>query len=232
MRLFRPRLTVRRLMAAIAFLAVSLGLIRLHSDSPAHRFHAEIRVDFPSIASPEQSGNTLTPQIFQDRVSELTSPAVLDAALADAHLSTTPRIYNAVDPRAELRRMIDVQADHRARVAWMTIEGRIPIEPVLAAQPLADAVLSKGPAGVRVTRAPVRLRTTLAPAVLDRRWKVAAAAFVSILATVLILVGPAGFERPTFVSQSATGDPLLSGYGKGVARRQCVSGERVPPLSR
>jgi hypothetical protein len=184
-------------MAAIASLAVSLGLIRLNTDSPAHRFHADLLVDFPSTTAPERDGNLLAPQDWQARLNELTSPAVLDAALTDAYLSTLPRLYGASDPPGEFRRMLHVQGDHRAGVVRIRIEGHVPAEPMLAANPLAEAIISKGPPGARVARSQNPMRMPLSPALLDRRWKVAAVAFVGILTMIAILFVPARSERPS-----------------------------------
>jgi hypothetical protein len=175
-------------MAAIAFLAVSLGLIQLNSDTTAHHFRTYLRVDFPSTTTLGRNGDLFAPQ----RMSELTSSAVLDATLTDAHLSTLPRLYSAADPRRELRRMIQVQRDHRAGVVWIGVEGYLPAEPIFAAKPLAEAILSKGPPGARVALSTDPMRMPLSPDLLDRGWKVAVATFVMILATIAILFLPAG----------------------------------------
>ncbi|MHB1558580.1 MAG: hypothetical protein ACYC61_14075 [Isosphaeraceae bacterium] len=200
MRSFRPRLTVRRLLAAIAFLAVSFGLIRLNTDSPARRFQTDLFVDFVPTAASERDGHgdSPAPQDWPTRLRGLTAPAVLDAALAaDGHFSTLPRISKAADPRAEFRRMLHVQRDDSTGRVRITIEGRIPAEPTLAVGPLTEAILSQGPPGARVTRAPYRMRMPLEPAVLDRGWKVAAAALVVILGTTAILFLPTGSMRPS-----------------------------------
>ncbi len=195
-------------MAAIAFLAVSLGWIRLNLDGPGRRFQMDLLVDFPPTAASvrEGQGDSPTPQDWPTRLRGLTAPAVLDAALADSGLSTIPRIYNGADPRDEFRHMLHVQRDDSTGVVRITIEGRVPAEPTIAVGPLTEAILSRGPPGARVTRAPYLMRMPLEPAVLDRGWKVAAATLIAILGTTIILFLPAGSRRP-----SGAGGPRPTG---------------------
>ncbi len=177
-------------MVAIAFLAASFGLIRLNADSPAHRYHTDLLVDFPATPIPGPDEDPLALQDWQARLGELTSPAVLDAALDDGHLSTLPRLYRAENPRAEFRRMLQVQGDHRIGVVRIRIDGYIPAEPFLAARRLAEAILTKGPRGARVTRPSGAMRMPLAPVSLDQKWKIAAALFAVVLGTTAILSFP------------------------------------------
>lgn len=190
MRIPPRRVTVRRAMAAVAFVASCLAYLRSNIDRPSHLYQSHLRVGLADVAGRGGREGDPTSDDGSMPSGRLTSPAVLDEALKDAHFSTLPRIYNSDDPRAELGRMLSVRREGPAGAVWITISGETPAESFFGAAALDGAIRAKGPPGVVVTRPASPVRMPPPPGLLDRRWKILAATAAAIVVSIAILFAP------------------------------------------
>ncbi len=137
---------------------------------------------------------------LENAFQRMTEPAVLDAALADAWLSSLPQLKKAADPRVELRRMIHLRSvQSTAGPGVIALSVASPIQPIRAARVVAYAIAFAGPP-----------RTSVVPRVyrwgpLDRPWNLAAACVFGLLATLFTLICPLWQRRPESSADRAPG---------------------------
>jgi hypothetical protein len=214
-----PKFPLRNLMAALAVLAVTMASVRGLEPTykPPLMDNTHFLLQVATRIGLDGRVAELTGREWETAFQRMTSPAVLETALADPWLSSLPRLRKAADPRAELRRMIQFRSVDARVHGLVRLSVASPTEPVRAASVVARAIVARGPPRISIIPRVYRWGP------LDRPWKVAAAWVFGLLAALLILL------RPSRESRRETSDDRGSGRGQTSAESRA---DRIPDGAR
>jgi hypothetical protein len=201
MRFPRIRLTTRRMLVAVAFVS---GTVAFIGPITPMSIYGPITTDLImlSVASPimpDGRRGTYTKSEWAALISQMSSPAVLDAALADPRIARLPRFHGLAAPRAGLSgtfRMSvsfsEAETDSHTAINGVLLHVNSTTAVHDIADALADAIAAKGPAGVTVVGRPSGISfvsRAIGHVPWYRDWRLYTIATVSLLAA-LILVLP------------------------------------------
>jgi len=190
----RPKFSIRNLMAALAVLAVTMASVRGLEPTcePPLSDKTQFLLQVATSIGLDGRVAELTGREWDTAFQRMTSPAVLDTALADPWLSSLPQLRKAADARAELRRMIHFRSVQSRVHGLVMLSVASPTDPGRAASVVSRAIVARGPPRISIHPRVYRWGP------LDRPWKVAAACVFGLLATLLTLMRPSrGSRRET-----------------------------------
>ena len=184
----KTRSSIIRLMLALAALAILLTMIKGAYHLRTYRQDVVLEV-----VTPADRNETA----LKTHAQQLTSPAILTAALSDRRLLSLRRLQEARSPEAELQRMVS------AYVGWVEgglfsvyAESDSEFEAIAVAQAVADAyVNNQGPSRVVKWDSGFSGLSCTA-STLDVPWKVAVATILAFLASTSILFFPLRWLSP------------------------------------
>jgi hypothetical protein len=183
----RPTFSIRNLMAGLAVLAVTMASIKglEPTSEPPLSEKNQVLLQVATRLGPDGREIELPGDQLATALRRMTSPAVLDTALADPWLSSLPSLKKAADPRAELRRWIhfrSAQSSVGPGVVVLAVES--PIDASRATHIVARAIAAGGPPLMSIRPRFYR------GGPLDRPWKVATAWAFGLAAALLTLMRP------------------------------------------
>ena len=200
MRCPRIRFTIRRILVGMAIaagaVALSTSLTPFYVYGPITSDLIMLSVDSP--IRPDGRRGTYTKSEWAALITQMSSAAVLDAALADPRIARLSLFQRLAAPRAGLSDMFQIsvsfsmaQTDAHAAIngVLLHVNSTTAVHDIVDA--LADAIAAKGPAGVTVVGRPSGIMASnifgQIPWYCDWRLYTIASVFLSAVLAVLVL---------------------------------------------
>jgi hypothetical protein len=200
MRFSGIRLTIGRILVGVALVAGTVAVVRPLTPLPIYGPIASdlIMLSVASPIRPDGRRGTYTESEWATLITQMSSPAVLDAALTDPRIVSLSLFQGLAAPRAGLAGMFqlsvsfsETETDSHTAVNDVLLHVNSTTAVHDIANALADAIAAKGPAGVTVVGRPTGISfvpRTIGQVPWYRDWRLYTISTVSIVITFVILV--------------------------------------------